>query len=401
VASIDDRWYRRVNGRLVPADRNGNGMRWRVRYKTPAGQERSKSFARKADAERFRATTEADLIRGRWTDPASGRVLLADYARGWISGHAGEPTTVDQIRSRVETHIIPALGGFRLAELRPSQIQSFITALDVAPGTARGVLTTLGSILNAAVDDELIATNPVHRPSVRAPRVVRERKDCWTAEQVAAIRAALPERYRVICDIGAGCGLRIGEILGLDLDSAEMLPHLMHVRQQVRLVGGRMVLAPPKNHKERTLPLPEPVAQAIAAHLAVVPATEVVLPWRTPAGPPRRVRLLLSARAGHAVHRTNWNSQHWMPAVERAGMTRGRDAGPHQLRHRFASLMVANGVNVRLVAEWMGHQDGGALLLRTYSHLIPAEPDTLRRQMEAALAAGEPSAKVLQESRNL
>jgi integrase len=205
----------------------------------------------------------------------------------------------------------------------------------------------------------------------------------------------------VICDIGAGCGLRIGEILAVDLDSIEMLPHLLHVRHQLRLVGGTIVLAAPKNHKGRTLPLPESVAQAIAAHLTAHPATDVLLPWRVPDGPKRRARLLFSHRPGRAVQRTNWNARHWMPAVERAGMTRGRDAGPHQLRHRFASLMVASGMNVRQIAEWMGHQDGGALLLRTYAHLLQAEPDMLRRQLEAALALGEESVPNLRESQNL
>jgi integrase len=135
--------------------------------------------------------------------------------------------------------------------------------------------------------------------------------------------------------------------------------------------------------------LPEGVAQAIAAHLAMFPATDVLLAWRTPDGPPRRVRLLISREPGRAVQRTNWNERHWMPAVVRAGMVRGRDAGPHQLRHRFASLLVASGINIRQVAEWMGHQDGGALLLRTYAHLLPAEPEMLRKQLEAALALGE------------
>jgi hypothetical protein len=46
-------------------------------------------------------------------------------------------------------------------------------------------------------------------------------------------------------------------------------------------------------------------------------------------------------------------------------------------------------MNVRRVAEYMIHQDGGALLLRTYSHLMPAEPDRLRRSVEAALSGEE------------
>jgi integrase len=84
----------------------------------------------------------------------------------------------------------------------------------------------------------------------------------------------------------------------------------------------------------------------------------------------------------------------WRPAITKAGLTASRITGTHQLRHRHASLLVASGMNVRRVAEYMGHQDGGALLLRTYSHLMPADPDRVRRAVEAALMAETRSAGV-------
>jgi integrase len=190
-----------------------------------------------------------------------------------------------------------------------------------------------------------------------------------------------------MCCRWTGCGLRCSEAFGLDVDAIEMLPHVLQVRQQLRLVNGGMVLAPPKNHKERSIPLPEPVALALAAHLAAFPPTAVTLPWRTVDGPRRPARLVLSMGLRRAVRRNNFNSSVWRPAITAAGMTPSRETGTHQLRHRYASLLVASGMNVRRVAEYMGHQDGGALLLRTYSHLMPAEPDRVRRAVEAALTA--------------
>ena len=51
--------------------RQGAGrLRYRVRYRDPAGRERAKSFARKVDAERFLRHVEADLARGQWVDPS-------------------------------------------------------------------------------------------------------------------------------------------------------------------------------------------------------------------------------------------------------------------------------------------------------------------------------------------
>jgi hypothetical protein len=65
--------------------RNGKTT-YRVRYRDPAGAQRSKVFARKADAQRFLNETETAKARGTWTDPALGRVLFRD----WL-GSGGQP----------------------------------------------------------------------------------------------------------------------------------------------------------------------------------------------------------------------------------------------------------------------------------------------------------------------
>jgi integrase len=268
------------------------------------------------DARAFKATTEADLIRGRWADPDAGRQLLRDYAREWLAGRHGEPSTLDGLRVRLNKWIIPELGDLRLADIKPSRVQSFIAGLPLAAGSARGVFTTLSAILGAALDDELISSNPCRKASVSAPRADKRKVIPWMAARVARIRGELPERWRVFVDLGALCGLRQGEILGLDVDRIEMLPHVLHVRQQLRIVGSRLALAPPKGGKERDVPLPEQAAQAVAAHLARFPAVEVTLPWRTLDGPKRTARLLLTTARGTLLAGT--------PSMTRGGWRSGR-----------------------------------------------------------------------------
>jgi hypothetical protein len=63
-------------------DRPGRDKRWRVRYRGPDGRERSRSFRRKVDAERFAATVEADKARGSWVDPARGAITFAAFVEG-------------------------------------------------------------------------------------------------------------------------------------------------------------------------------------------------------------------------------------------------------------------------------------------------------------------------------
>jgi len=94
-----------------------------------------------------------------------------------------------------------------------------------------------------------------------------------TPEQVAAVRHALPSRYQAMATPAAGCrlrtadcGLRQGEVFGL-ADDVDFLRGVLHVRRQVKLLGGRQIFAFPKGRKVRSVPLPETVALELAAHL--------------------------------------------------------------------------------------------------------------------------------------
>jgi integrase len=395
VAHVQDRWFSRgPDGEQVPTARHGKGLRWRVRYLDPEGFERSQSFDRRIDALRFRSSTEAAIDRGTWTDPEVRKTVLADYAREWLEGLTGEPSTLNAHKVRVNCHIIPGLGNLRLGDIRPSRVQSFMANLrtadgkdaPLAPNTARGVFITLGAILSAAVDDEIIVSNPLRKKSVRGPRAIPRKVVPWSSDLVAAIRAGLPERWRVFADLGSGLGLRQGEALGLDVGLIEMLPHVVHVNQQLRIVEGCLVLAPPKYGIERDVPLPESVAQATAAHLAQFPAVEVSLPWRVPGGKPKRARLLLTREAGTAIRRDTFNHA-WRRAIASAGLKVSRETGTHQLRHHYASVLLGSGdVNIRELAEYMGHKDP-AVTLRTYIHLLPSAPDRARKAVDRALAA--------------
>ena len=193
-------------------------------------------------------------------------------------------------------------------------------------------------------------------------------------------------------DAGTVLGLRQSEIFGLAVDEIDFLRRRVHVRQQVKLVGGRPHFALPKNEVQRYVPLGTRAGEALAAHLAEFPAVTVTLPWHEPDSPRRHGRLVsadlvLTNRAGRALHRNGFNANTWKPAILAAGLSDDRRNGCHMMRHLFASSLIAAGVDVRTVAEYLGHSDGGALVLKTYSHLMPDTEDRAIRAIDAAFAA--------------
>jgi integrase len=146
-----------------------------------------------------------------------------------------------------------------------------------------------------------------------------------------------------------------------------------------------LVFSLPKMDKERTVPLPDAVGLRLAAHITEYPPVKVTLPWRVPTGVPVTAELLFTTEAGGALNR-HFNEMCWRPARRAAGVPDTRENGMHVLRHTAASAWLVAGVDIRTVAEYLGHADPG-FTLRTYSHLMPDAADRARKAMNTFFAA--------------
>ena len=404
MASVEDRWYHAKpgpDGKKAKKARHGTGRRWKVHYTDPDGRQRSESFDRRVDAERFKATAEADILRGVFIDPDAGKITLRKYALDtWFPAQTFGASTRERVESRLRLHILPDIGGskglgsYRLSELArsPSVIQAWLRGLQAKPDKPlsashiRLVHGTLSTILAAAVVDERIVKNPAKAETVKPPRPDKRRVIPWEASRVAAIRAGMPHRYQGLADAGSGAGLRQGEVFGLSPDDIDWLRKVIHVRRQVRIVGGRRVFAPPKGGKDRDVPLADSLALRLSAHLAVYPAAAVTLPWKEPGSKPVTAALMFTKADEGAIWRNDFNRYVWHPALKAAGVTPGRENGFHQLRHHFASTLLRDGVDIRELAEHLGHRDPG-FTLRVYCHLMPGAPERMRRAIDRVFNA--------------
>lgn len=224
---------------------------------------------------------------------------------------------------------------------------------EVAPSYCRLLLSNLSTILSAAVEDGTIASNPCAVSSVKAPRVDRRRVVSWTVETVHAVIEGHPDEFRAVPVLGAGCGLRQGETFGLNVDGVDFLRRVVHVRQQLRLVGNQVVLAPPKGGREREVPLPDVVAMAVAEHVQGFGTATVEIPWREPGGEMRNVELMFTNRDRGPLTRAYFTHNAWKPTLQRAGLERSRENGMHALRHHYASVLLENGVSNRAGSEYL------------------------------------------------
>jgi integrase len=400
---------------LYPTTEHGVGRRWQVRYRDEAGRQQKRNFDKKLGedpetcAEAFDAKVRNELNTGTYIDPDAGKVLLEAYAKQWRSSLTVGPSSFENIDKRL-AHIydVPAgprsrrpegassIGRRSIRELakRPSLIQQWVKGLErkgLSPGYISTIADALSSIFIAAMEDGLIQRNPLKASSVSLPPVPKKRVQPWTAEQVAAARESLGGDGLMV-DVAAGAGLRQGEVFGLSPDDVDWLgkDRQIRVRRQVKMIGKTLVFAPPKGDKERNVPLSSELGLRMSAHLEAHPAREVELPWKVPDGPPVTAKLFFVRADGRPHHRQTFGYR-WHRARAAAGVPDTRENGFHVLRHTFASACLAAGVDVRALAEALGHDDPG-FTLRTYTHLMPGAAERTRKAVDAFFKIGGPSA---------
>jgi hypothetical protein len=109
----------------------GGKTTWRARVRLPDGRERSRSFDRKVDAERWVVETQAQLNRGNVIDPRAGQITLAEYAGQWQAAQMYRPSTAEVTASRLRRHVLPTFGHRPIGSLRPSEIRAWVKSAAV------------------------------------------------------------------------------------------------------------------------------------------------------------------------------------------------------------------------------------------------------------------------------
>lgn len=347
------------------------GSKWRARYRTPDGASRSQVFDRKIEAQRFLTSIESSKLGGAYVDPTAGRVSFRTYAEEWRKIQPHRASTESKYKRVLELHIYPALGDLRIAEVRPSHVQALITTCSqtMAPNTVRGIHRIVSAVFAAAVADRAVVSTPCTRRVV-VPRAPRNEINPLSVDQVVALVDAAPERYRALVVIGAACGLRFSEAVGLTVDRVDFLRRTITVDRQLLPGAGGARFGPPKtDSSSRTIPSPQLVVDELAAHLAEHPAGDV--------------GLIFTNIRQHPV-KSNTFSDTWTALVAKAGLPVGTRY--HELRHHYASLLIDQGASVKSVQRNLGHSSA-TVTLDVYGHLWPDSDERTRAAVDGVLGA--------------
>ncbi len=353
-------------GHIQRRDKN----RWRARYIAPDGRERSKTFRRKVDAERFLATVEVDKLRGAWVDPRLGRTTFRQWADEFERSRVNlQETTRAQHITALNARLLPRFGDRPLAAITEMDIQAFALELvehGLAPSTVTKYLGVLSQILRAAVRNRLIAFNPCE--GVQGPGDAPLRETVFlTAEQLNALVAAMEPRHAAMVLLAGYRGLRFGEAAGLRLARLDLTLARLEVMEALKEVGGKLYFGPPKHGRIRAVSLPPFLVEILGEHI------ETFLPSNG--------GLLFTNRDGSMLRRSNFERRIWTPAVERAGLDERLTF--HGLRHTAVSLLIAEGASIVELAAVMGwSRSTSAQMAVRYGHLFRARDEHLTKALE-------------------
>ena len=338
-----------------------HGRSYELTYRDSSGKQRWQSgFRTLSEAQDARGEVLRRLRRGARVEPI--RITFADFARQWLAGQTElRPSTRARYEWAIRVHLVPRLGRLRLSEVSEDVVVGLIhtmRAKQLKASTIKAVLGTLSLILGRAVRRGALSHNAVQglERAERPAGQKRAMRILGRDELEQLIRCTHPD-HRALISTLAFTGLRISEALGLRWADVDLEHGQIHVRGQLDhrtrvLVDGKTPSS------RRSIVLMPSLGRMLREH-------------RLSSRFSSDTDFVFASNVGTPMKRDNVRSRILHPAVKLAGLD--EPGKPklrlHDLRHCFASLLIAGGASVVFVAGQLGHSSP-TVTLSTYSHLF-------------------------------
>lgn len=349
------------------------------------GDERGKSFARRADAQKHAESITTGLNTGTYADPQRSAQAFGSVAEEWFDSKRGsvEPKTLAGNRSLLDVVVLPKWADARLRDIQHPDIQAWVNWLRESPDARNRPLRSgdddedgpqglsaarvthafqvVDQVLNYAIRSRYIAVNPAD--GVHLPRKTPRRDKALSHEQIRSLADAAVELSTVVYVLGYG-GMRYGELAALRVKNVQVGRSRLRIARSITYVSGVGDReGPTKTHQERWVTLPRFVMDKVADAIRGRDESEFVF-----ARPDGRAMPLDYFR---------WRFDKACTAAELVNVT------PKTLRHTAGSLALAAGATIVTVSKMMGHKDV-TTTMNIYAHELPDDFDNLAAAMDSA-----------------
>lgn len=321
----------------------------------------------------------ADMLKGTWKPPEPPRedISLHEYALGWLGQRKADlkESTLDLYAEKLDKFILPLIGNATLGSLRPLLVKEWYAKVGTMTGPTSQAQSyrILRTILNEAVRDELIPSNPCmvrgggqDKHQERVPIAIHE---------IPVLADGFPDRYKTLIHVAALSGLREGELLELrrrdvlmDQDGVALRVSRSVQRIKGKRLKGKWVVSDPKTQAgNRIVSLPPHLAPILEEHMS-----------RFVGDSPDA--LVFGTSTGNYLSVGNLSAM-----LRRARVALGRpDLHFHDLRHTAATLAAQTGATTKEVMVRIGHASPAAANI--YQHATRGRDAEIADKLTAMVA---------------
>jgi len=309
------------------------------------------------------------------------QMTLAQLLERWfddVMRHQVAPNALDNYRSIAKLHLKPTLGRKRVSKLTPADVDKLISdKLDAeySSSTVRRIRAVLSAALDQAVRWGVVGRNVV--TVTRGPKTTRREGRTLTTDQARKLLDVVAgRRLEAFYVTMLALGLRPGEALGLPWDAVDLRGKVLTVRQVLKRERKQLVIGTVKTAKSRrSVNVPPPVVKALRAHKAQQAKERLAA-----GGIWMDTGLVFTTQIGTPIDPSNLRRD-FNDVFEQAGLGHWH---PHELRHSAASIMLAQGVPLEVVADVLG-LSSIRMTADVYGHILAPQREAAAKAIAAAL----------------
>ena len=333
------------------------------RYRTVEGT--------KKEAERAMHEFITELEKGYYV--ANSNISITEWVQTWLEVYIipnVSPTTLSRYQGMIKRYINPVIGHIPVQQLTTLAVQSWVNGLKISPSSGKemsaATIKHAYHVLKGAMDKAVLAGIIYRSPctGIMLPKGQKKQAVIYDEKQIRQLLdAASGTDMELVIDMELCLGVRRGELLGLEWGDIDWEHNQVKIIRNRVVVDGKSVVKEPKTATSvRTLDVPLPLMQKLRKHKMQCLSNKLRLGQAYIA-----TDYVIVHPDGKPIY-PEYLSQMLTKLQEKAGLPKCRF---HDLRHLCASIMLLQGVNVKVAQERLGHKDI-ATTMNIYSHVLPS-----------------------------
>lgn len=366
-------------------------------------QKKVGGFKSKREANAALAATINQINTGQYVEPS--KIILKDFLSQWTEDSVkqqNKKSTASSYQYLLDSHVIQEIGAMPIDKIKPFHLQQLYRKKlesgklngkgGLSSTTVRRIHNVLHKAFSTAVKWQLLQVNPAD--AVDAPRQNKNEMSYLTRDQVEDfLEAAEDSSYKPLYLTAIMTGLRRGELLGLRWSDVDLATGQATIKQTiVKLHDGSLAVEMPKTKSSaRTVAFSSSVTAALKDHKRAQAEHRLKLGESY-----ENNNLIFASASGTPINPGNLY-RHFKATLRKAQLPNIRF---HDLRHTHATLMLEQGVHVKVVSERLGHSSI-QITLDTYSHVLPNLQSDAAETLDQAIFGNSKPGEKVEESRAL